>query len=110
MTDPAQTILVIGASGFVGRRLTKALLAEGHAVRCLARDPARVEDLRVAGCQVASGDVCAAATLQGAIDGVKAVYVSIHTLSPQPAGGAGSRFMDVERNYSPVSRFLRWFA
>jgi nucleoside-diphosphate-sugar epimerase len=32
-----KTILVIGASGFIGGNLTKQLLAEGYEVRCLAR-------------------------------------------------------------------------
>jgi thioester reductase-like protein len=29
-----KTILVIAASGFIGRHLTKALLAKGYAIRC----------------------------------------------------------------------------
>lgn len=93
-----KTILVIGASGFVGGHLAKALLAEGHAVRCLARDPARVGALAAAGCAVVRGDIADLAAVERAVDGVEAVYISIHTLSPQPAGGAGPRFMDVEKN------------
>jgi uncharacterized protein YbjT (DUF2867 family) len=34
-------ILVSGASGFVGAMLTPRLVAEGHEVRALARDPER---------------------------------------------------------------------
>jgi uncharacterized protein YbjT (DUF2867 family) len=37
----AMRILVTGASGFVGAMLAPRLLAEGHRVRALARDPAR---------------------------------------------------------------------
>jgi hypothetical protein len=36
----------------------QALLADGYSVRCLARDPARVEDLVAAGCQIVRGDIC----------------------------------------------------
>ncbi len=99
MTPPAQkTALVIGASGLVGRRLAKALLADGHAVRCLARDPAKIQDLATAGCEIVRGDISDLASVQRAVAAVHAVYVSIHTLSPQPGGGTRSRFMDIENN------------
>ncbi len=91
-----RTILVIGASGFVGGHLTKALLAEGYTARCLARDPARVQDLATLGCEVVKGDVSDLASLKPALDFVHAVYIAIHTLSPQPASRTGERFMAVE--------------
>lgn len=93
-----KTILVIGASGFVGGRTAKALLAGGSAVRCLARDPARVQDLAALGCEVVKGDVSDLASVRSALEGVKAVYVSIHTLSPQPGSAPDQRFMAVERD------------
>ena len=36
-------ILMTGATGYVGGRLVPRLLEEGHAVRCMVRDPARLE-------------------------------------------------------------------
>lgn len=95
-SDPNRPVLVIGASGLVGRRLAQALLAEGQPVRCLARSPAKLEDLATAGCEIDRGDIADLAAVQGATESVAAVYVSIHTLSPQPGGGAGARFMAVE--------------
>ncbi len=91
-----KTILVIGASGFVGRHLTKALLAKDYAVRCLARDPARVEDLAALGGEVVKGDISDLASVQQAMESVQAVYISIHTLSPQPGSRPDQRFMAVE--------------
>ncbi|AMJ67813.1 SDR family oxidoreductase [Hymenobacter sp. PAMC 26628] len=90
-------ILVIGASGFIGRQLTTALLAAGYAVRCLARNVAKVADLTAAGCEIMPGDIADLASVQRAAAAVEAVYISIHTLSPQPGSGAGARFMDVEK-------------
>jgi len=93
-----KTVLVIGASGFVGGHLTKALLAGGDAVRCLARDPARVQDLAASGCEIVKGDVSDLASVQQAVASIGAVYVSIHTLSPQPGSLSDRRFMAVERD------------
>jgi len=92
----AQLVLVIGASGLVGRRLVQSLLAQGRRVRCLARDPARVADLAASGCEVERGDIVDPAAVQRAMAGVGAVLVTIHTLSPQPGGGKQARFMDIE--------------
>lgn len=39
-------VLVTGATGFIGRRLVEALVAAGHQVTLLARDPAKAASLR----------------------------------------------------------------
>lgn len=91
-----KTVLIIGASGFVGGHLAGALLAQGYAIRCLARSPARLQPLADAGCEVVLGDISDAPSVQRAARGVEAVYISIHTLSPQTGGGA--RFMEIEKN------------
>ncbi len=93
-----EKILVIGASGFVGRRVVQALLADGYDVRGLARNPARVQDLAKAGCEIVQGDISDLASMQRALDSVQAVYISVHTLSPQNTDTAGQGFMDVEMN------------
>lgn len=92
-----KVILVIGASGFIGRQLSTALLAAGYAVRCLARDPAKVADLASAGCDVVPGDIADPAAVRRAVAGVAAVYLSIHTLSPQPGSPPDQRFMAIEQ-------------
>jgi uncharacterized protein YbjT (DUF2867 family) len=87
-------LLVIGATGYVGGHLARELVAQGHDVRCLARRPEAATNL--AGCEIVKGDISDAASLARALEGCAAVYVSIHTLSPQPGGGAGG-FMDIEK-------------
>jgi uncharacterized protein (TIGR01777 family) len=42
-----QTVLVTGATGFIGRRLVAALNGAGHQVIALVRNPARVDNLGV---------------------------------------------------------------
>ena len=92
------TVLVIGASGFVGRHLTKALVAKGYAIRCLARNPAKLADLPAAGCEIVQGDIADLSSVQRATASVEAVYISIHTLSPQQTSSARPRFMEIEKN------------
>jgi len=64
VTEQIRKILVIGSSGFVGRRVAQALLAAGYAVRCLARNPAKVRDLAAPGCEVVQGDISDRASMQ----------------------------------------------
>jgi uncharacterized protein YbjT (DUF2867 family) len=69
-------VLVTGASGFVGRRLVPALVAEGHDVLAMTRHP---EHYQGAGTPVA-GDVGDARSLRSALDGVDAAYYLVHSL------------------------------
>lgn len=89
-------ILVVGASGFVGGHVAQALLAAGYAVRGLARNLAKVQELTAAGAEVMPGDMSDSTSMQRALAGVEAVYIAVHTLSPQPGNTAGQGFMDVE--------------
>ena len=68
MTDsPASlTVLVTGASGFVGSHLAQALVDDGHDVRAMTRHP---ETYDGAGKAVA-GDVSDAASLESVMQGV----------------------------------------
>jgi uncharacterized protein YbjT (DUF2867 family) len=97
MSQVNGTILVIGASGFLGRHVARALLAEGRAVRCMARDTTRVRDLADAGCEVVQGDILDVASVEHALESIRAVYICIHTLSPQGANSSDQDFMAVEK-------------
>jgi UDP-glucose 4-epimerase len=66
-------ILVTGATGKVGSRLTKRLAQRGDQVRALVRDPTRAADLREAGIELAEGDLLEVDSLAAAVRGVDAV-------------------------------------
>src|SRR4051794_26448097 len=66
-------ILVTGATGKVGSRLSKRLAARGDSVRALVRDLSRAADLRDHPIELAIGDLLDAASLASAVHGVDAV-------------------------------------
>ncbi len=76
MTDP-RTVLVAGASGFVGRKLCPALAEAGHDVRAMTRHPDGYGGAGVA----TYGDVHDPATLADALRGADAAYYLVHSLA-----------------------------
>lgn len=65
--------LIIGANGQIGSQLTKQLVSEKQPVRALVRDLKKAPKLD--GVEVAQGDVADVASLEKAMNGVKAVFV-----------------------------------
>ncbi len=78
MDTPSQTILLTGATGYVGGRLLPALLAHGHRVRALARRPERA--VLPAGVEVVGGDVIEGEGLDAALEGVDVAYYLVHSM------------------------------
>jgi dihydroflavonol-4-reductase len=67
-------VLVTGGTGFVGANLVRELLADGHAVRVLARaggDRRALEGCRV---DIVEGDLLDAASIRVAVAGARCVY------------------------------------
>jgi len=69
-------VLVAGASGFVGRRLTQALVDAGHDVRAMTRSPAEYDGPG----RATYGDVHDAGTLPDALRDCTAAYYLVHSL------------------------------
>ena len=92
MVSP-RTILVTGATGYIGGRLVPRLLEEGLNVRVLVRSRTRARSRswfeRV---EVVVGDALDPVTLAEALDGVHAAYYLIHSM----ASGSGFHELDVE--------------
>jgi nucleoside-diphosphate-sugar epimerase/predicted dehydrogenase len=72
---PAARILILGATGFIGRELTRWLIEAGHRVRALVRNPGKiVADLRNPALECLQGDLNDAAALRSAMAGIDCVY------------------------------------
>ena len=81
------SILVAGATGYVGGRLVPHLLQAGYRVRCLVRKPANLRHLlwgHLVEC--VEGDLLRPETLPAAMEGVTAVYYLVHSM------GSGTDF------------------
>lgn len=85
-------ILVAGATGYIGGRLVPRLLELGYSVRCLVRDPARVQGRDWANAvELVTGDVLHEEDAEAAMHEVDAVYYLVHSM----AGGSGYHARDV---------------
>ncbi|MBV6396965.1 MAG: hypothetical protein HFACDABA_02569 [Anaerolineales bacterium] len=76
-------ILVTGATGYIASRLIPRLLAMGHRVRALARDPRRLDGRAwSASTEIFSGDVTdSPSALCAALKGTQAAYYLVHNMS-----------------------------
>ena len=90
-TDTRRTILLTGASGYIGGRLLPRLEAGPHHVRCLSRHPSNLRP-RTAECtEIVQADLLDPATLGRAFQNVDVAYYLIHSMA------AGEDFEDLEQ-------------
>jgi uncharacterized protein YbjT (DUF2867 family) len=75
MSEPL-TVLVTGATGFIGRRLVPALVESGHRVRAMTRRPEQYDGPG----EPVAGDVFDRASLTGALTDVDVAVYLVHSL------------------------------
>ncbi|HTT25627.1 MAG TPA: NAD(P)H-binding protein [Thermoplasmata archaeon] len=88
MTDAPSggRVLVVGGTGFVGRRLVPVLIRENRSVRVLARRPEAARRLLPPSTEVVPGDLLDPASLGEALEGVEVVYYLVHSMARRDAG------------------------
>ena len=77
----APTVLLTGASGYVGGRLIPLLEAQPLVLRCLARNPDKLRPLVKGSTEIARGDVLDPPSLDVALQGVQTAYYLVHLMS-----------------------------
>ena len=96
-------VLVTGATGYVGGRLVPALLAAGYAVRCLAREPRKLDDRpwrSELGVHVVKGDMSDVPQLVRQLEGCASAYYLVHSM--EATGG-----LYAERDRELADHFAR---
>ena len=81
MTAPTGSVLVAGASGAIGSRLVERLVASGAAIVPAGRHPDQLTE-RWPNLEPRHLDVLDAATIPGALEGVKVACYLIHSMEP----------------------------
>jgi uncharacterized protein YbjT (DUF2867 family) len=105
-------ILVVGATGVLGREAVRQLLAAGHKVRAMSRVPAMAADLKQLGAELVQGDLTDAASLARACHGADAVLAAAHALmgtgrySSEAVDDAGHRALVDAAKAARVKHFV----
>lgn len=103
MRIDGQTILLTGATGFIGGHVVRRLLREKRAaVRALVRDPAKAEGLARMGVELVKGDLSDAGALTQAVRGCPLVLHAAAQVSSVP-----HRKTFLESNVAGTENLLR---
>ena len=84
-------VLLTGATGYIGGSLLRHFEEANRPVRCLARNPERVQATRSM-TEVVEGDCLDEASLDFALAGVDSAYYLVHSMS------VGADFAEVDRH------------
>jgi len=79
-TTNKPTILLTGATGYIGGRLLKELENRGYPVRCLSRRPEHLKSRVATPAQVVRGDVLDKDSLKEAFEGIDVAYYLVHSM------------------------------
>lgn len=81
-SHPAR-ILITGATGYIGARLLRRLEQDALPLRCLARDPSRLEPKTADTTEVVKGDLLDFSSLAKVLQGVHTAFYLVHSMNTQ---------------------------
>lgn len=103
-----KTVLVAGATGELGSRVTARLRAAGYRVRALARNKARAATLAGQADEIVIADALDAAALQGVCDGVDIVFSALGaSVASAAKERRGYETVDVQANANLIAEARR---
>lgn len=86
-------VLVTGATGYIGGRLVPRLLAKGHHVRCVARNPQRLRGYDWPGVEIVPGDLEEPDLFWNVCDNIDVAYYLVHSMASGQAFRERDRLM-----------------
>jgi dihydroflavonol-4-reductase len=112
----ARTVFLTGATGFIGSRLARRLLAAGDRLRCFVRPSSHTDELERAGAELVRGDIADAAALARALAGADLAYhlgaiydvgvVDARALERTNVGGTAAFLEAVQRSGVPRAVYV----
>lgn len=110
--NDSQPVLVVGATGFLGRQVVAALLERGRHVRALVRPGSDAAALQSQGVEVVRGDMLDPASLRAAMTGADAAvssavgYTRRRTRTTQDTDTTGNRNLADAAKATGLRRFV----
>ncbi len=102
MSKDSPTILLTGATGYVGGRLLPLLEARGERIRCLVRQPRNLGDEAQLVEEVVQGDVLDIESLHKALEGIDTAYYLVHSMGSR--GSFENQDRIAARNFATAAR------
>jgi uncharacterized protein YbjT (DUF2867 family) len=81
MSDPRETILLTGATGYIGGHLLRRLEQTDRQLRCLTRRPQELAGEVAPGTEIVAGDLLDPDSLAVAMRGVHTAYYLVHSMA-----------------------------